>query len=77
MNERVVAPSAGAREASTGATDVARTGSPWLMLAMATVGFAVNFWAWALISPLGPLFRDPARSGPSASPTSRCWSPCR
>ena len=31
--------------------------SPWLMLAMATIGFAVNFWAWALISPLGPLFR--------------------
>ena len=33
------------------------TRSPWLMLAMATIGFAVNFWAWALISPLGPLFR--------------------
>jgi NNP family nitrate/nitrite transporter-like MFS transporter len=31
--------------------------SPWLMLVMATIGFAVNFWAWALISPLGPLFR--------------------
>ena len=29
-----------------------------LMLAIATIGFAVNFWAWALISPLGPLFRD-------------------
>src|SRR4051794_23765372 len=28
-----------------------------LMLAMATLGFAVNFWAWALISPLGPMFR--------------------
>lgn len=28
-----------------------------LMLTMATIGFAVNFWAWALISPLGPLFR--------------------
>jgi NNP family nitrate/nitrite transporter-like MFS transporter len=28
-----------------------------LMLAMATIGFALNFWAWALISPLGPLFR--------------------
>jgi NNP family nitrate/nitrite transporter-like MFS transporter len=28
------------------------------MLALATLGFAVNFWAWALISPLGPLFRD-------------------
>ena len=27
------------------------------MLAMATLGFAVNFWAWALLSPLGPLFR--------------------
>src|SRR4051794_10196571 len=28
------------------------------MLAMATVGFAVNFWAWALLSPLGPRFKD-------------------
>jgi NNP family nitrate/nitrite transporter-like MFS transporter len=35
----------------------AGAGSPNLMLALATVGFAVNFWAWALISPLGPLFR--------------------
>ena len=33
------------------------------MLAMATLGFAVNFWAWALISPLGPLFRDKATLG--------------
>jgi len=32
--------------------------SPTLMLGLATLGFAVNFWAWALISPLGPLFRD-------------------
>ncbi|MEV0179985.1 MFS transporter [Streptomyces sp. NPDC050625] len=30
----------------------------WLMLALATVGFAVNFWAWALLSPLGPRFKD-------------------
>lgn len=30
---------------------------PAMMLALATVGFAVNFWAWALLSPLGPLFR--------------------
>jgi NNP family nitrate/nitrite transporter-like MFS transporter len=28
-----------------------------LMLAMATLGFALSFWAWALISPLGPMFR--------------------
>lgn len=27
-------------------------------LVMATLGFAVNFWAWSLISPLGPLFVD-------------------
>jgi len=29
-----------------------------LMLALATAGFAVNFWAWALLSPLGPRFKD-------------------
>ena len=39
------------------------TSSPALMLAMATIGFAVNFWAWALISPLGPLFRDTGTLG--------------
>ena len=33
------------------------------MLCMATLGFAVNFWAWALISPLGPLFRDKGTLG--------------
>jgi NNP family nitrate/nitrite transporter-like MFS transporter len=33
------------------------------MLALATLGFALNFWAWALISPLGPLFRDQGTLG--------------
>ncbi|MDU0289871.1 MFS transporter [Saccharothrix longispora] len=28
------------------------------MLTLATLGFVVNFWAWALLSPLGPLFKD-------------------
>jgi NNP family nitrate/nitrite transporter-like MFS transporter len=28
------------------------------MLAMATLGFALNFWAWALLSPLGPRFKE-------------------
>jgi NNP family nitrate/nitrite transporter-like MFS transporter len=28
------------------------------MLAVATVGFAVNFWAWALLSPLGPRLKE-------------------
>ena len=33
------------------------------MLVLATLGFAVNFWAWALISPLGPMFRDSGALG--------------
>ena len=33
------------------------------MLAVATLGFAVNFWAWALLSPLGPLYRATGRLG--------------
>ncbi|RSM85299.1 MFS transporter [Kibdelosporangium aridum] len=28
------------------------------MLGMATLGFALNFWAWALLSPLGPRLKD-------------------
>ena len=42
----------------------ARTGNPWLMLALATVGFAVNFWAWALISPLGALYLKQGAASP-------------
>ncbi|MDX8049935.1 MFS transporter [Lentzea sp. BCCO 10_0798] len=34
------------------------------MLSLTTAGFAINFWAWALLSPLGPLFKDSL--GPSA-----------
>lgn len=33
-------------------------GTPALMLLLATAGFAVNFWAWALLSPLGPRFKE-------------------
>jgi NNP family nitrate/nitrite transporter-like MFS transporter len=33
------------------------------MLGVATLGFALNFWAWALVSPLGPLFRENGRLG--------------
>ncbi|MET9368919.1 MFS transporter [Streptomyces griseoflavus] len=33
-------------------------GRAWLMLTLATVGFAVNFWAWALLSPLAPRLQD-------------------
>ena len=34
------------------------SGPAGTMLALATVGFLVNFWAWALISPLGAAYRD-------------------
>jgi NNP family nitrate/nitrite transporter-like MFS transporter len=34
------------------------TGRPGMMLGLATVGFLVNFWAWALISPLGVAYRE-------------------
>src|SRR5215207_7240198 len=29
-----------------------------LALALATVGFAVNFWAWSLLSPLAPRYQE-------------------
>jgi NNP family nitrate/nitrite transporter-like MFS transporter len=38
-------------------------GTRWLMLALATTGFALNFWAWALLSPLGPLFQKQGTLG--------------
>ncbi|XRQ14453.1 nitrate/nitrite transporter [Actinomadura welshii] len=34
------------------------TGGPMVMLVVATLGFAVNFWAWALLSPLAPRFLE-------------------
>ncbi|MEV7208961.1 MULTISPECIES: MFS transporter [unclassified Streptomyces] len=39
-------------------TDGPVPGRAWPMLALATAGFAVNFWAWALLSPLGPRFKE-------------------
>jgi MFS transporter, NNP family, nitrate/nitrite transporter len=39
------------------ATAVQR-GSRAQMLVLATVGFAVNFWAWALLSPLAPKLKE-------------------
>ena len=45
------------RAASSGAAQVTG-GQRMVMLALATVGFAVNFWAWALLSPLAPKFKD-------------------
>lgn len=36
----------------------AATRRPYIMLGMATVGFALTFWAWALLSPLGAHFKQ-------------------
>jgi len=42
-----------------GSSNAATGSSPrMVMLLLATVGFALNFWAWALLSPLGPRFKD-------------------
>ncbi|MCU7730989.1 MFS transporter [Actinoplanes sp. KI2] len=46
------------RQRRTGSDSAAASGGghPNVMLAVATVGFAVNFWAWALLSPLAVKF---------------------
>ncbi|MEU1985720.1 NarK/NasA family nitrate transporter [Nocardia sp. NPDC019395] len=38
--------------------DHTMTGGRTLMLVLATVGFVINFWAWALLSPLAPRLRE-------------------
>ena len=43
---------------ATRGTQTASEGPRARMLLLATVGFLVNFWAWALISPLGVAYRD-------------------
>ncbi|MGW2308155.1 nitrate/nitrite transporter [Actinomadura luteofluorescens] len=45
-------------EAGPAESGVGGGGRSMVMLAVATIGFAVNFWAWALLSPLGPRFKD-------------------
>ncbi|WP_104523656.1 MFS transporter [Blastococcus atacamensis] len=44
--------------ASSAAPPAAVPRQAWVMLVVATVGFTVNFWAWALVSPLGAFFTD-------------------
>jgi MFS transporter, NNP family, nitrate/nitrite transporter len=46
------------RSARAAVSPSIREGSPTLMLVLATVGFLVNFWAWALMSPLGVAYRE-------------------
>ena len=38
------------------ASEQPASGKAYLALALATIGFGLNFWAWALLSPLGPVF---------------------
>jgi MFS transporter, NNP family, nitrate/nitrite transporter len=53
-----------AQSVGAGVPDITETGRTrasgraWLALALALVGFAVNFWAWALLSPLAPKFKE-------------------
>ncbi len=50
--------STAANEPHNASAETSPGGQRGLMLALATIGFAVNFWAWALLSPLGPMFQD-------------------
>jgi NNP family nitrate/nitrite transporter-like MFS transporter len=43
--------------ASTSAATPIRKGA-YLQLLLATMGFGLNFWAWALIGPLGPAYKN-------------------
>jgi NNP family nitrate/nitrite transporter-like MFS transporter len=52
--ERVLTPSG--RDVAGGQAQP--TGLATRALVLATVGFAINFWAWALLSPLGPRYKD-------------------
>ncbi|QDB78211.1 NarK/NasA family nitrate transporter [Georgenia wutianyii] len=45
-------------ELDAGPTGTGSTRSPGSMLALATIGFLVNFWAWNLISPLGSSYGE-------------------
>jgi MFS transporter, NNP family, nitrate/nitrite transporter len=58
----------GIRQTRAGRSEIS-SGSPsaprhWLMLILATVGFAVNFWAWALLSPLAPTLKESLQLSP-------------
>jgi NNP family nitrate/nitrite transporter-like MFS transporter len=48
----------GSEVASGAATRTPAVARPGVMLALATIGFAVNFWAWALLSPLAPGLKE-------------------
>ncbi|WP_406264051.1 MFS transporter [Streptomyces sp. NBC_00191] len=46
------------RSAERQPANAAATAQPARMLALATAGFMLCFWAWALLAPLGPTLRD-------------------
>src|SRR4029453_9706876 len=50
MTQETLPPTAASRRASSPGRGMA--------LALATVGFAVNFWAWSLLSPLAPRYQE-------------------
>jgi NNP family nitrate/nitrite transporter-like MFS transporter len=49
MTQETLPPTATSRAAASGRG---------LALALATAGFAVNFWAWSLLSPLAPRYQE-------------------
>src|SRR5215217_2071522 len=58
MTQETMPPTASPRRAATAGRGMA--------LALATVGFAVNFWAWSLLSPLAPRYQEQLGLSPLA-----------
>ena len=54
MTEETLPPATANRSAGRPAALPGRN----LALALATLGFAVNFWAWSLLSPLAPRYQS-------------------
>ena len=57
MTQETLPPTTASRRASAGRG---------MALALATVGFAVNFWAWSLLSPLAPRYQELLELSPLA-----------
>jgi hypothetical protein len=69
------------RETPGTAGETTASRQQYVMLGMATVGFALTFWAWALLSPLGAHFKQelsaaahcPGRRSRRLCPSGPAW----
>jgi NNP family nitrate/nitrite transporter-like MFS transporter len=64
MDEAIMSEQVTAADRVVRPADPSTTLRRGLMLGLATAGFAVNFWAWALLSPLAPKLKDSLHLSP-------------